>query len=111
VEGGWEPETSRAGIDDLMKKTTALGAAVFVISSDGPAFDDYKRLCTANKCRYIGIPEGKTFENLVKDGAFGELMTKLGKSVSQGSRGIAGAQQSVRKDVYGLAGKLTITEL
>jgi len=108
VNGGWEPDTCRSKLDDLMKKIAALGASVCVVSPDGSDYDDYKRLCTANKCRFIPIPAGSNFKTV---GFFDDLMTKLGKSVSQGSRGMAGAQQSVQKDIFGVSARVQMTDI
>ncbi|MCG7850918.1 MAG: VWA domain-containing protein [Methanosarcinaceae archaeon] len=98
VDGGWEPEKSRSMIEALMKKIVDIGASVHIIANDISESDDYRRIATANKCRFIGIPAGSNF-NAVN---FDEMMAKLGKSVSTGSRGIVCNQQPVGKDIYRL---------
>ncbi|MCJ7525896.1 MAG: VWA domain-containing protein [Candidatus Aminicenantes bacterium] len=98
VATGWEPEQSRSKVDQLMKKIMDIGASVYIIAIDAPESDDYRRIATANKCRFIGIPASSNFKVV----NFDEMLAKLGKSVSTGSRGIVSSQQSVMNDLYGV---------
>ncbi|MCJ7525895.1 MAG: VWA domain-containing protein [Candidatus Aminicenantes bacterium] len=98
VGSGFDPLLSLSKVDQLIKKIAAVGASVHFITYDGPEFDDYRKIALTNKCHHIEVPAGSGFAEL----NFAEIMSKLGKSVSSGSRGAVQGQQVVERDIYGI---------
>ncbi|MCG7850919.1 MAG: VWA domain-containing protein [Methanosarcinaceae archaeon] len=98
VGSGFDPILSLSKMDQLIKKIAAIGASVYFITYGGPEFDDYKKIAATNKCHHIEVPAGSGFDEL----NFAEIMSKLGKSVSSGSRGAVQNQQIIEHDIYGI---------
>lgn len=98
VDGGWDPQKSRNSLEELINKIVEIGASVYIVSFEGSEFSDYKQIGTTDKCDFIGIKGYSSFDNV----QFDELMNKLGKSVSLGSRGVVSEQKVVKKDLYNI---------
>lgn len=97
VDGGWEPEKSRARLGDLKAKIKAAGASVNIVSFlDQPSFHDYKEIASVDKCVAISVPGHDGFQTA----QFPDLMAKLAKKISTGSRGAVNKQRPVEKDLY-----------